>query len=314
MSYVDIAKNVIRDEINGLEHLSNNLTEEFTTIVEEVIKANGRVAVTGMGKSGIIGKKIVATLASTGTRSFFIHPGEAYHGDLGMIHPSDIVISISNSGETEEVIKLLSFFKDNKNKVIAMCANKESTLGKFSDYFLDISVPKEACPLELAPTTSTTATLALGDALAVALMKARSFKPENFARFHPGGSLGRKLLVKVRDMMRAKNLPIVTEDSTFEEIIVEVSNGRLGAAIVTDSSKKSVKGIVTDGDIRRALQEKKGEVINAKASDFMSGAPVSISPEEKIVVAEELLHEKRITVLVVEENKELVGLLSLHDL
>ena len=283
-------------------------------MVKKIISSNGRLVVTGMGKSGLIGKKIVATLASTGTPSLFIHPAEAYHGDLGMILNNDMIICISNSGETEEIVKLLSFFKHNKNQVIALCANKESTLGKFSDFFLDISVPKEACPLLLAPTTSTTATLALGDALAIALMEAREFKPENFARFHPGGSLGRKLLWKVSDKMRVDSLPIIFEDQKFENLVSEMSKGRLGTVVVLEKESKNVLGIVTDGDLRRAMQTHKGDIVNLLPTQIMTKNPTTILESEKLIKAEEKLQEKKISILLVLEDKKLKGLLSIYDL
>ncbi|MDC1174711.1 KpsF/GutQ family sugar-phosphate isomerase [Bacteriovoracaceae bacterium] len=314
MDYLEIARNVIQNEIDGLQFLSKNLNDSFNEVVKKIISSNGRLVVTGMGKSGLIGKKIVATLASTGTPSLFIHPAEAYHGDLGMILNNDMIICISNSGETEEIVKLLSFFKHNKNQVIALCANKESTLGKFSDFFLDISVPKEACPLLLAPTTSTTATLALGDALAIALMEAREFKPENFARFHPGGSLGRKLLWKVSDKMRVDSLPIIFEDQKFENLVSEMSKGRLGTVVVLEKESKNVLGIVTDGDLRRAMQTHKGDIVNLLPTQIMTKNPTTILESEKLIKAEEKLQEKKISILLVLEDKKLKGLLSIYDL
>tara|TARA_R110002072_G_scaffold1989_3_gene16469 strand:- start:32035 stop:32979 length:945 start_codon:yes stop_codon:yes gene_type:complete len=314
LDYLEIARNVIQNEIDGLQFLSKNLNDSFNEVVKKIISSNGRLVVTGMGKSGLIGKKIVATLASTGTPSLFIHPAEAYHGDLGMILNNDMIICISNSGETEEIVKLLSFFKHNKNQVIALCANKESTLGKFSDFFLDISVPKEACPLLLAPTTSTTATLALGDALAIALMEAREFKPENFARFHPGGSLGRKLLWKVSDKMRVDSLPIIFEDQKFENLVSEMSKGRLGTVVVLEKESKNVLGIVTDGDLRRAMQTHKGDIVNLLPTQIMTKNPTTILESEKLIKAEEKLQEKKISILLVLEDKKLKGLLSIYDL
>jgi arabinose-5-phosphate isomerase len=198
MTHIENAKEVFDIEIDGLNEVKNKLNENFDKAVEVIKSAQGRVVITGMGKSGLIGSKIAATMASTGTPTFFMHPGEAYHGDLGMIDSADIIIAISNSGETEELIRLLSFFKDNQNTVIAMTGKESSTLAKYADIFLDIGITKEACPLKLAPTTSTTVTLALGDALAIALMKANDFKEENFARFHPGGSLGRNYSLKLK--------------------------------------------------------------------------------------------------------------------
>jgi arabinose-5-phosphate isomerase len=311
MSYLKEAKNVIDIEVKGLEYLSRNLNENFDSAIKAILETKGRVAVTGMGKSGLVGKKIVATLASTGTRSFFIHPGEAYHGDLGMISPNDVVIAISNSGETEEVIKLLSFFNDNKNTVISMTAKEDSTLAKYSDIFLNISVEKEACPLALAPTASTTVTMALGDALAVSLMKARDFKEESFARFHPGGSLGRKLLVKAKDIMKTADLPIVKSDDLFADILNVISKGRMGIAVVIDSGK--CLGVITDGDIRRILADEKEKALLKVASDFYSKNPKSIPSDTKIVDIEKLMNQYKITSVLVIESGKLLGIVDRYD-
>ena len=312
MNYQEDAKKVIQTEIEGLQALASRIDGEFDKVVKAILDSKARVVVTGMGKSGLVGKKIAATLASTGTPTFFMHPGEAYHGDLGMIAPEDIVLAISNSGETEEIIRLLSFFKDNKNVTVAMTGKANSTLAKHCHFFLDIGVPKEACPLALAPTTSTTVTMALGDALAVALMNARDFKEENFARFHPGGSLGRKLLTRVRDVMRTENLPLLKEDMKFDEIISIISNGFLGLGVLLDGDK--VKGVITDGDIRRALQEKKHSALDLTAADFITKKPLSIGADEKILVAGELMQERKITALLVEHDERFCGVLHLYDL
>ena len=312
MSYQENARKTILTEIEGLQALCERIDGEFDSVVDAIVKTPGRVVITGMGKSGLVGKKMAATLASTGTPSFFMHPGEAYHGDLGMIGRDDIVIAISNSGETEEVIRLLSFFKDNKNKTVAMTGNKKSTLAKHCDHFLDIGVPKEACPLALAPTTSTTVTMALGDALAVALMSARNFKEENFARFHPGGSLGRKLLTRVRDVMRSEKLPLLRPEMKFDEIISTISNGFLGIGVLLKDGK--VDGVITDGDIRRALAEKKHQALELTAKDMATKNPMVIEAEEKIIKASDLMQERRITALIVEDQKRFCGILHLYDL
>lgn len=311
MSYISEAKNVIKTEANGLDFLAQNLDSEFDQAVESILKMSGRVVVTGMGKSGLVGKKIAATMASTGTRAFFIHPGEAYHGDLGMISPEDVVIAISNSGETEEVIKLISFFKDNQNIVIGMTSKKDSTLAKYSNHFLNIAVEKEACPLKLAPTTSTTVTLALGDALAVCLMKARDFKEESFARFHPGGSLGRKLLLKAKDIMKTQELPIIQLNDQFSDILNIISKGRMGIGVVVDQSKSI--GVITDGDIRRLLEDKKEKAISVRAADFYSKNPKVVSPETKIAEVEKIMQEQKITTVLVTENDKLLGILNRYD-
>ena len=312
MSYLKIAKNVFDIEINGLKEVKEQLPNNFDEIIDAIINAKGRCVITGMGKSGLVGKKISATLASTGTKSFFMHPAEAYHGDLGMVHSGDIVIAISNSGETEEVIKLISFFKDNGNKVIALTNNSKSTLAKHSDYFIDINVSKEACPLALAPTTSTTVTMALGDAIAVSLMKARNFKEENFAKFHPGGSLGRKLLTKVEDVMKSDDLPTVSLDSPFDEVISTISEGRLGMTVVTD--KSVVLGVITDGDVRRILKKEKENALSLKSKNFYTSNPITIPKNEKLAIAEQIMQDKKIASIIVSENDKLIGVLSRYDI
>ncbi|MFI5222342.1 MAG: SIS domain-containing protein, partial [Bacteroidia bacterium] len=242
------AKDVFKIEAKSVSDLSDQLTEDFSKAVDAILNIRGRVVVTGLGKSGLIGRKISATLASTGTPSFFMHPVEAFHGDLGVVKNLDLVIGISYSGETEELLKLIPFFKTNKIKFIGITGNPGSTLAKNSDFHLNVKVYKEACPLELAPTSSTTATLAMGDALAVALMKARNFQPEDFAQFHPGGSLGRKLLTTVEDAMFKKDLPMVKLSDSVKTVINTMSSGRLGLAVVIDQNK--ITGIITDGDLR----------------------------------------------------------------
>lgn len=312
MTYLKIAQNVFEIEIAGLKEVCSNLPSNFDDIIQTIINAKGRCVITGMGKSGLVGKKISATLASTGTKSFFMHPGEAYHGDLGMIHPGDVIIAISNSGETEEVIKLIPFFKENGNTIVAMTGKSESTLSKHSDFLLNIHISKEACPLELAPTTSTTVTMAMGDALAVALMKARNFQAENFAKFHPGGSLGRKLLTKVSDVMKTKNLPILSESMDFDEILSVISSGRLGVGVIVQDEK--VLGVITDGDIRRLLKEEKEKALTKTAKDFGLKNPITISSDVKIVVAEELMQEKKISTLIVCEDGLFKGILHRYDI
>ena len=312
MNYKKIAKEVFEIEVSGLNEVANKINGDFEKVIESIIKSKGRVVVTGMGKSGLVGKKIAATLASTGTPSFFMHPGEAYHGDLGMIESEDVIIAISNSGETEELIRLLSFFKENQNIVVAMASRSDSTLAVHANYFLDIGISKEACPLELAPTTSTTVTMALGDALAVALMKARDFKAENFARFHPGGSLGRKLLVKVKDVMKKDNLPVLGLDAPFEEVISIISGGLLGIGIVVDDKK--LAGVITDGDIRRVLQKEGAKALTKKAKDFYTPNPLTIDMNEKIIKADELMQERKVTALIAMDEDRFAGVLHLYDL
>ncbi len=312
MDYKKIAEEVFFIEETALAEVAKKLPSNFNEIIKKIKDVKGRCVITGMGKSGLVGAKIAATLASTGTRSFFLHPGEAYHGDLGMIHSEDIIIAISNSGETDEIIKLIPFLKENKNTIIAMTGGVESTLAKHSQFCLDIGVSREACPLELAPTSSTTVTMAMGDALAVSLMEARGFKAENFARFHPGGSLGRKLLTRVSDVMRKDNLPIVTPDLIFEEVISIISAGRMGVGIVID--KDNLFGLITDGDVRRALKNKKAGALDLRAREFCSTDPKTIAKDQKIVIAEQIMQDAKISSLLVTDQEKLVGIIQRYDI
>ncbi|NPA61215.1 MAG: KpsF/GutQ family sugar-phosphate isomerase, partial [Epsilonproteobacteria bacterium] len=269
-----IAKEVFIIEAREVLNLSNSLTDDFENAVDAIFKSKGKLIVSGMGKSGIIGRKISATMSSTGTPSFFIHPAEAYHGDLGMIEKSDIVLLISNSGETDEVLRVIPFLKSNGNTIIGMSGDRESTLAKNSDYHLDIGVEKEACPLQLAPTSSTTATLVMGDALAVVLMKLRNFKDRDFAKFHPGGSLGRRLLTKVEDVMHKRGLPLCARDTDIKDVIQIVSEGKVGLVVVLDGSR--IAGVITDGDIRRAMENSSEEFFSIVARDIMTKNPKMI--------------------------------------
>ncbi len=307
--FAAIAHEVFEIEAAAVRGLSLSLDGSFPAAVAAVLAASGRVIVCGMGKSGIIGKKIAATLASTGTPSFFMHPGEAFHGDLGMVTPDDVFVAISNSGETEELIKLLPFLRDNGNITVAMTGNAHSTLAKNSTHHLSVRVEKEACPLQLAPTASTTATLAMGDALAVALMKARDFQPQDFARFHPGGSLGRRLLQRVREEMRSHNLPFVGTHASADEVLAAVTNGRLGIALVSDD-RDSALGIVTDGDLRRALQAHKEQFFARTAAELMTPNPVTIAADSNMQTAIELMAQHKITLLVVVDDDRIVGVVQ----
>ena len=304
---IEIAKNVIQTEIEGLKYMAARLDDDFTSAVHALIQTKGRTIICGMGKSGIIGKKIVASLASTGTPSFFMHPGEAFHGDLGMVKPEDVFIAISNSGETDEVLKLLPFLRDNGNTIIAITGKVQSTLATNAHYHLDIAVPREACPLQLAPTSSTTATLVMGDALTVALMEERSFKPENFARFHPGGSLGRRLLGKVRDDMIATDLPIIKPNTPFHDVIHVISSGKLGLAAIVDGDENA---IITDGDLRRAMESQGKDVFDLIASDIATYNPLATSPDVSIQAAYELMGDKGVSALLVFEDNQFVGVLK----
>lgn len=308
-SHLALAKQVFEIEAQAIANLSRLLDEQFELSVDAILRSKGRVVICGMGKSGLIGKKIMATLASTGTPCFFMHPGEAFHGDLGMVSPEDVFIALSNSGETEEVIRLLPFLKDNHNVIIAMTGRPDSTLAKNADHHLNIAVPKEACPLQLAPTSSTTATLVMGDALAIALMQARNFKPHDFARFHPGGSLGRKLLTKVKHEMRNGPLPIVAADANMKDVIHTISDGRLGLCIVGDA-----EGIITDGDLRRHLDIDAAALMTKQAKDIMTPNPKTIDSNARLAQAEELMNQVKIASLLVTENHTLVGVIQIYDL
>lgn len=308
-NHLQIAKQVFEIEAQAIENLILQLDEQFELSVDAILQSTGRVVICGMGKSGLIGKKIMATLASTGTPCFFMHPGEAFHGDLGMVSPEDVFIALSNSGETEEVIRLLPFLKDNGNVIIAMTGRPDSTLAKNSNHHLNIAVPKEACPLQLAPTSSTTATLVMGDALAIALMQARDFKPHDFARFHPGGSLGRKLLTKVKHEMRTGPLPIIAADANMKEVIHTISDGRLGLCIVGEA-----EGIITDGDLRRHLDQDAATLMTKKAADIMTPQPKTIDANAKLSQAEELMNQVKIASLLVTEADKLVGVIQIYDL
>ena len=313
MDIKKLAQEVFEIESKEIANLSKRLTDDFEKAINAILQSSGKLIVSGMGKSGIIGKKIAATLASTGTPSFFLHPGEAYHGDLGMIEENDIVLLISNSGETDEVLKLIPFLKHQKNCTISMSGNDDSTLAKNTNYHLNIAVDKEACPLFLAPTSSTTATLVMGDALAVTLMKLRDFKEENFAKFHPGGSLGRRLLTTVGDVMKKKNLPIISSQATIKEVIQKISEGKLGLVIIIDNNK--IMGIITDGDIRRTMESREKDFFNLKAEDLMSNHPKLIYESDKLISASNIMSQHKInSLLVVNESNDLVGVVQVYDL
>jgi arabinose-5-phosphate isomerase len=308
----EIAKRVFDIEIESLQYVADAIGDEFTNVVNAILNTAGKLVVIGIGKSGIIGKKISATFSSTGTPSFFLHPGEAFHGDLGMVSETDIVILISYSGETDEVLKLIPFLSWNKNTIIGITGNPNSTVAKNSHYHLNIAIKQEACPLALAPTSSTTAALVMGDALAVALMESRQFQQEDFARFHPGGSLGRKLLIKVKDLMRTDSLPFVTENASFTELLLCMSEGRLGMVVV--GNMKHVKGIITDGDLRRALL-REPDTSKLTVTGMMTASPVFIDENEFISQAETLMMEKKITTVLVGSatNRNISGIYQIYN-
>lgn len=307
-----LAKQVIASEITSLQLMHGRINDEFVNAISIVQQSQGRLILIGMGKSGIIGRKIAATLASTGTPSFFVHPGEAFHGDLGMIKPQDVALLISNSGETEEIIRVIPFLQWQKNKIIAMTGNLSSSLAKNANAVLDISVDREACNNNLAPTNSTTATLVMGDAFAVSLSALKGFQPEDFARFHPGGSLGKKLLTRVHEVMQSKNLPFCTTTANFRDVVSTMNAGRLGLALVMKDNR--LAGIITDGDLRRALNAHENPTL-LKASEFMTISPKTIDSKEMFATAEAMMQTAKINSMVVTDNQnKVIGVLQIYNL
>lgn len=309
-----LARQVLDIEADALRALSTRLDAGFADAVQLILACRGRVVVSGMGKSGHVGSKIAATLASTGTPAFFMHPGEASHGDLGMIAPDDVVLALSNSGESNEIVSIVPLIKRRGAKLIAMTGNPGSTMAREADVHLNAAVDKEACPLNLAPTASTTAALALGDALAVALLDARGFSADDFARTHPGGSLGRRLLVHVRDVMHAgEDLPKVGRDASLKAALFEMTQKGLGMTAVVEADGK-VAGLFTDGDLRRTL-EHTIDLQQAKIADLMTRNPKTIRADELAVAAVEKMDTLKINgLLVVDTDHILVGALNMHDL
>ena len=308
-----IAEEVFEIESKEIANLSTLLTIDFENAVKSIINSKGKLIISGMGKSGIVGKKIAATLASTGTPSFFLHPGEAYHGDLGMVEKEDIVLLISNSGETDEVLKIIPFLKHQKNTTISMSGNPDSSLAKNTDFHLNISVNVEACPLQLAPTSSTTSTMVMGDALAVALMKLRDFKDVNFARFHPGGSLGKRLLQNVSDVMKKDSLPLITPNESIKKVINILSSGKCGLAVVVNDN--TIIGVISDGDIRRAMESNEKNFFKLIALDIMTKEPHTVLETTKLKIAGDLMFSKKINSLIVKNDKGLLaGIVQSYDL
>lgn len=310
---LDLIKEAIAIERDALEKLPLQQTCDFDALIDAILKSTGRVVVTGIGKSGIIGKKISTTFASTGTPSLFLHPVEALHGDLGMLSNQDIFLMISYSGETEEILRLIPHVKYNRSRIISMTGNPQSSLAKHSDFHINIHVEKEACPLRLAPTSSTTATLVMGDALSAALIQKRGFKEENFARLHPGGRLGKMLLTYVQDVMRRSPLPLIPENTPFSEVVNKITEFELGVALVTDKNSK-LMGIITDGDLRRAL-ELNQRCFELMAHEFMNRKPKTARAGDNLFEAEKRMNENKITSLVViDEERKPIGLLHIHSL
>ena len=308
MNYLQIARETLGVEEKALGQLSEKLEGTFTEVVDLILNCKGRLVIGGIGKSGLVGKKMVATFASTGTPSFFLHPTEAFHGDLGMLKPIDVVMLISYSGETDDVNKLSPSLKNFGNKIIALTSNKNSTLARHADYVLDISVEREVCPNNLAPTTSVVVTMALGDALAVCLMRARNFQPEDFAKFHPGGSLGRRLLCRVKDQMQTR-LPIAALTTSFTDCLTIMNEGRMGVALVME--KQQLRGIITDGDIRRALTANGANTLNKTAQELMTSHPKTIHQDTYLSEAENYMKAHKIhSLVVVDDAQNVVGLVE----
>jgi len=306
-----IANSVFDIESNSISQLKSKLTEDFARSVIEILNSDGRIIVAGVGKSANIASKIVATFNSTGQPSVFLHAADALHGDLGNIQKNDIVICISKSGNTKEIKLLVPLIKKLGNKIISICGNLNSYLAKESDFCLDVSVEKEACPNNLAPTSSTTAQLVMGDALAVCLLELRDFSDEDFARFHPGGILGKRLFLKVSDIISEQSKAFVSPNSTLQEVIVEISAKRLGSAAVINQSK--LIGIITDGDLRRMLEDSP-DISNIIASDIMSDSPRTISPDMLASEALTILEKNNISQLIVLDNSEYKGIIHIHDI
>ena len=307
--YTDIAKRCLQDEAQAVLSQIEHLNESFDKVVNLILGCHGKVIITGVGKSGHIGAKIAATLSSTGTPSFFISPLDVFHGDLGVMTPSDVVLAISNSGQTDELLRFVPYLLERKIPLIGISGNPDSLLAKYSTHHICVKVSSEACPLNLAPTSSTTATLAMGDALACALMEARHFKKRDFARFHPGGRLGHSLLLSAHDVMRTDDLPVIPTDMKLGEALLRMSHGMLGLVVIEQDGQ--VEGIITDGDVRRAMEKLKDKFFNVPVSEVRTKSPVCVSPDIKVNQITDLLGKKKIhAVMVVDENRHLLGIVD----
>lgn len=306
---INIASQCLRDEAQAVLDQIPLLDDNFERAVKLILDCKGKLIVTGVGKSGHIGAKMAATLSSTGTPSFYLNPLDAYHGDLGVVGNDDIILALSNSGQTDELLRLLPYFQEKKIPVISMSGNPESLLAKNTDVHITVTVRSEAAPLGLAPTTSTTAALAVGDALACALMLARDFKVQDFARFHPGGSLGKRLLTTARDVMHKEDLPVVPPEMELGKAIIRVSQGRLGLCVVVVNDE--VVGIITDGDVRRAMESSQNRFFSLTVNDIMTKNPKVVTPETKISTIDNILQKNKIhAVLVVDDKNRLVGIVD----
>ena len=309
MTTREIAIQCIKDEAQAVLDLIPKMDEDFDCAVELIMNCHGKVIVTGVGKSGHIGAKIAATLASTGTPSFFVNPLDVYHGDLGVMATGDVVLAISNSGQTDELLRFIPMVLHMQIPIIAMSGNPQSLLAKYSTCHLNVSVTKEACPLNLAPTSSTTATLVMGDALAVALMERRNFQPQDFAQFHPGGELGKRLLTTAQDVMITENLPVLTADMHLGKAIIHVSKGKLGLGVAIEEGK--IAGLITDGDIRRAMEKWQAEFFDRTVGDIMTRHPKMVSRQTKISEIQKLMNKHKIhNVLVADSDGHLLGIVD----
>lgn len=312
MNIIEVAKNTILQESESIKKLASYIDHDFEKVVQTIYESKGRVIVTGIGKSANISQKIVATLNSTGTPAIFMHAADAIHGDLGIIQEDDVIICISKSGNTPEIKVLVPLIKNRGNTLIGMVSNVDSFLGKQSDYVLKSTVDKEACPNNLAPTSSTTAQLVVGDALAICLLEYRGFSSDDFAKFHPGGALGKKLYMRVSDLYKNNEVPKVTQNENVKNVIIEISSKRLGATVVLGDSNE-ILGIITDGDIRRMLQ-KHDSFDNLKATDIMSTSPKTVNKDELAINAFHLMESNNITQLVVVNKDKYIGMVHLHDI
>ncbi len=307
------AKHLIKSEMQSIGNLVNYIDDDFAEVVKLILQSNGRVVVTGIGKSANIAAKIVATMNSTGTPAVFMHAADAIHGDLGIVQPNDVVICISNSGNTPEIKVLIPLLKSTGNAFVALVGNENSDLAKSADYVLLAKVEKEACPLNLAPTNSTTAQLVMGDALAICLLEGRGFTSEDFAKYHPGGALGKKLYMRVENLMLKDNPPSVGKEAHLKEIIIEMSHKRMGAVAVVDNADKLL-GMITDGDLRRML-EKNLDVETITAEGIMTKSPITSRPQQLAIEAYQTMEEKSITqLIVVDEARKYLGMIHLHDI
>ncbi len=305
----DYAAKCLRDEAQALLDLVPQLDENFDKAVEMMYNCHGKIIVTGVGKSGNIGAKIAATLSSTGTPAFFINPLDVFHGDLGVMTKDDIVLALSNSGQTDELLRFIPMLLHTGVPIIAMSSNPDSLLAKYSTAHIKVKVDKEACPLNLAPTSSTTAALAIGDALAIALMEVRDFKPNDFAQFHPGGELGKRLLTTAADVMRKEDLPLISAEMHLGDAIIHVSKGKLGLGVAIDNGK--IAGLITDGDIRRAMEKWQALFFDKTVSDIMTRTPKTVLPNTKITEIQRIMNEYKIhTGLVVDKENHLLGVVD----